>query len=81
MRLVRRLLELYIDSAASIDFKTEAKIQAAVREEFKNACLLTIAHRIRTVIDYDRLVNTLNRRCLLRILIPIAAYLRQRKGC
>jgi ABC-type multidrug transport system fused ATPase/permease subunit len=58
VRLVRRLLELHIDFAASIDFKTDTKIQAAVREEFKNACLLTIAHRIRTVIDYDRLVNT-----------------------
>ena len=80
MRLVGRLSGLYIDSATSIDFKTDTKIQVAVREEFKNACLLTIAHRIRTVIDYDRLVNTLTGRCLLRILIAFAAYLRQRKG-
>jgi ABC-type transport system involved in Fe-S cluster assembly fused permease/ATPase subunit len=41
----------------SIDFKTDTKIQAAVRAEFANSCLLTIAHRIRTVIDYDRLVS------------------------
>ena len=41
----------------SIDFKTDSKIQAAVRAEFANSCLLTIAHRIRTVIDYDRLVS------------------------
>ena len=41
----------------SIDFKTDTKIQAAVRAEFANSCLLTIAHRIRTVIDFDRLVS------------------------
>lgn len=35
----------------------DAKIQTVVREEFKNACLLTIAHRVRTVVDYDRLVR------------------------
>ena len=49
----------YAHEATSIDFKTDAKIQVAVREEFKNSCLLTIAHRIRTVIDYDRLVSQL----------------------
>ena len=49
----------FLDShdLCSIDFKTDAKIQAAVRAEFANSCLLTIAHRIRTVIDYDRLVS------------------------
>jgi ABC-type multidrug transport system fused ATPase/permease subunit len=43
----------------SIDFETDAKIQATVREEFRSSCLITIAHRIRTVIDYDRLVSPL----------------------
>lgn len=50
-------VDLIIYLLYSIDFKTDAKIQTAVREEFKNSCLLTIAHRIRTVIDYDRLVR------------------------
>ncbi|KIJ14419.1 hypothetical protein PAXINDRAFT_116112 [Paxillus involutus ATCC 200175] len=41
----------------SIDFETEAKIQVTVREEFKDSLLLTVAHRLRTVIDYDRLIT------------------------
>jgi len=55
--LLRQSSIVILDEAtSSIDFKTDAKIQAAVRAEFTNSCLLTIAHRIRTVIDYDRLI-------------------------
>ncbi|KAJ7576114.1 hypothetical protein C8J56DRAFT_800616, partial [Mycena floridula] len=35
---------------------TDAKIQATIREEFGQSLLLTVAHRLRTVIDYDRLI-------------------------
>ncbi|KAG8835961.1 hypothetical protein FRC17_010930 [Serendipita sp. 399] len=55
--LLRRNSIVILDEAtSSIDFETDAKIQATVREEFNSSCLLTIAHRIRTVIDYDRLI-------------------------
>ena len=58
--LLRRNAVVILDEAtSSIDFETDAKIQATVREEFKTSCLITIAHRIRTVIDYDRLVRML----------------------
>jgi ABC-type multidrug transport system fused ATPase/permease subunit len=54
--LLRRSSIVILDEAtSSIDFETD-KIQATIREEFGNAILLTVAHRLRTVRDYDRLI-------------------------
>ncbi|OAX37323.1 hypothetical protein K503DRAFT_822071 [Rhizopogon vinicolor AM-OR11-026] len=40
-----------------IDFDTDAKIEATIKEEFTESLLLTVvAHRLRMVIDYDRLI-------------------------
>jgi len=44
------------EATSSIDFETDAKIQTTIREEFNDSLLLTVAHRLRTVIDYDRLI-------------------------
>ena len=32
------------------------KIQKTIREELKNAIVITIAHRLKTVMDYDRII-------------------------
>ncbi|KAG9098323.1 hypothetical protein FRC06_006544 [Ceratobasidium sp. 370] len=44
------------ESTASVDFETDAKVQTTIREEFNRSILLTIAHRLRTIIDNDRIL-------------------------
>ncbi|CAG8548825.1 3767_t:CDS:10, partial [Scutellospora calospora] len=39
-----------------LDEETDAKIQKTIRSEFNWATLLCIAHRLRTIIDYDRVL-------------------------
>ena len=35
---------------------TDDVVQAMVRREFKEATVITIAHRLNTIIDYDRIL-------------------------
>jgi ABC-type multidrug transport system fused ATPase/permease subunit len=44
------------EATASVDFETDSKIQDTIRQEFTNSALLTIAHRLHTIIDYDRVL-------------------------
>ncbi|MGF9911357.1 ABC transporter ATP-binding protein [Paenibacillus ehimensis] len=55
--LVRRP-DIYVfdDSFSALDFKTDAKLRAALREETGEATVIIVAQRVSTVIDADRIV-------------------------
>lgn len=55
--LVRRP-EIYIfdDSFSALDFKTDAKLRAALKTEINDATVLMVAQRVSTVMDADRII-------------------------
>ena len=55
--ILRKTKIIVMDEAtASIDFKTEEIIQRAINEILKESTLITIAHRIKTVINSDKIL-------------------------
>jgi ABC-type multidrug transport system fused ATPase/permease subunit len=44
------------EATASIDIKTETIIQKAINEVLKESTVITIAHRIKTILHYDRIL-------------------------
>ncbi|KAL3666295.1 hypothetical protein V7S43_008546 [Phytophthora oleae] len=55
--ILRNSKILCLDEAtASMDHSTDEFIQASIRREFAEATVLTIAHRVETILDYDKIL-------------------------
>ncbi|TFK27186.1 ATP-binding cassette transporter YOR1 [Coprinopsis marcescibilis] len=54
--LVKNAKIIILDEAtASVDYETDRNIQDTISYEFKDRTILCIAHRLRTIISYDRI--------------------------
>jgi ATP-binding cassette, subfamily B, multidrug efflux pump len=57
-RAVVRRPEIYIfdDSFSALDFRTDARLRAALKDEVRDATVFIVAQRVSTVMDADRII-------------------------
>lgn len=57
-RALVRKPDIYVfdDSFSALDYKTDAKLRAALKEQTKEAAVIIVAQRVSTVIDADRII-------------------------
>jgi len=82
--ILKRSKVLFMDEAtASVDSQTDGVIQKIIREEFAECTIISIAHRIPTVMDCDRVLvvdagisldSSLHHPCALTIVASIFCF-------
>ncbi|MES9738528.1 ABC transporter ATP-binding protein [Peribacillus frigoritolerans] len=57
-RALIRKPDIYIfdDSFSALDYKTDANLRAALKDETKNSTVILVAQRVSTVVDADRII-------------------------
>jgi ATP-binding cassette subfamily B protein len=57
-RAIVRKPDIYVfdDSFSALDFKTDAQLRAALKEETRDATVIIVAQRVSTIMDADRIV-------------------------
>jgi ATP-binding cassette subfamily B protein len=57
-RALVRKAEIYVfdDSFSALDFKTDAKLRAALKDETEESTVIIVAQRVSTVLDADQII-------------------------
>ncbi|KAL3428313.1 ABC transporter family protein [Phlyctema vagabunda] len=61
------------EATSSVDMETDDKIQKTIRDGFKGKTLLCIAHRLKTIINYDR-ICVMDQGTIAELDTPLALY-------
>ncbi|OWZ09654.1 Multidrug resistance protein ABC transporter [Phytophthora megakarya] len=62
---------VFDEATAAVDHATDQALQRVIREVFKNSTVLTIAHRLDTILDSDRIL-VMDDGCVIELASPAA---------
>ncbi|KAJ2461446.1 ABC transporter C member 13 [Coemansia sp. RSA 2424] len=54
--LIKRKVVVLDEATANVDLETDKAVQELIRKEFSDCTVLTIAHRLETIMNSDRII-------------------------